>query len=247
MTRMGSTPWSSGSWTQATSNQQMFTNLETGFRLGLERAVSGASQCSYKSYLWQYKGSIATSGTGWPSGQQLLFVDFDVVQIRCLPYSARAVANLAELACHVGNTVELPNQSHQNIVAELIGHPVDFHKGNSDFNYNFDPDFVWAGNKRPNPIHPNNENVLHEIEMPTLPKSRKALLSFNYVCGTDDTAATSKAHCKIEIFFRCVINRKLFFTVCHIQTTKMADVNGSAMLKYRVVQNNSCLFEISRF
>ena len=68
------------------------------------------------------------------------------------------------------------------------------------------PDFVWAGNKRPNPIHPNNENVRHEIEMPTLPKSRRAVLSFNYVCGTNDTAATSKAHCKIEIFFRYVMN-----------------------------------------
>ena len=68
--------------------------------------------------------------------------------------------------------------------------------------YTFSSDFIWAGNKRPNPIHPNNENVRHEMEMPTLPKSRRALLSFNYICGTNDTTAASKAYCKIEIFFR---------------------------------------------
>ena len=31
---------------------------------------------------------------------------------------------MAELACHVGNMVELPNQSQQNIGANLMGHPV---------------------------------------------------------------------------------------------------------------------------
>ena len=43
---------------------------------------------------------------------------------RCLPYFARAAANLAELAWHVGNMVELLNQSQQNIVADLMDHPV---------------------------------------------------------------------------------------------------------------------------
>ena len=58
--------------------------------------------------------------------------------------------------------------------------------------------------QRRNPIHPNNENVRHEIEMPTLPKSRRAALTFDYVCGTNNASAPSKADCKIEILFRCV-------------------------------------------
>ena len=43
---------------------------------------------------------------------------------QCLPYSAWAAANLAELACHVAKKVELPKQGQQNIVADLMGHPV---------------------------------------------------------------------------------------------------------------------------
>ena len=39
---------------------------------------------------------------------------------RCLPYSTWAAANLAELTCHVGNMVELPNQSQQNVVSDLM-------------------------------------------------------------------------------------------------------------------------------
>ena len=41
-----------------------------------------------------------------------------------MPHSALAAANLAELACHVGNRVELPNQNQQKIFADLMGHPV---------------------------------------------------------------------------------------------------------------------------
>ena len=49
----------------------------------------------------------------------------------CLPY----FANKTELAWHVGNMVELPIQSQQNIVADLMGHPVWQHNhgnGRSD-------------------------------------------------------------------------------------------------------------------
>ena len=56
------------------------------------------------------------------------FVDYILLTsiwlLRCLPYSAWAAANLAEFAWHVGNMVELPNQSQENIVADLMGHPV---------------------------------------------------------------------------------------------------------------------------
>ena len=51
------------------------------------------------------------------------FVYFYLV-VRCLSYSAWAAANLAELACLVGNMVELFNQSQQTVVADLMGNPV---------------------------------------------------------------------------------------------------------------------------
>ena len=41
-------------------------------------------------------------------------------QFQCLPYSAWAAANLAELACHVAKKVEQPKQGQQNIVADLV-------------------------------------------------------------------------------------------------------------------------------
>ena len=47
-----------------------------------------------------------------------------ICKFRCLPYSAWAAANVAEMAWHVGNMVELPNQRKQNVVADLMGHPV---------------------------------------------------------------------------------------------------------------------------
>ena len=64
---------------------------------------------------------------------------------------------------------------------------------------------MWAGNQRPSPIHPNNQNVRHEIELPALPAAaRRAFLEFDYICGTKDAGAAAKAHCKIEILFRYV-------------------------------------------
>ena len=48
------------------------------------------------------------------SGRRLHFVDFGMV-VQCLTHSAWAAANLAELACYVGNMVELPKLSQQNI------------------------------------------------------------------------------------------------------------------------------------
>ena len=38
--------------------------------------------------------------------------------------SALTAANVTELAWDVDKAVELPNQSQQNIVADLMGHPV---------------------------------------------------------------------------------------------------------------------------
>ena len=61
---------------------------------------------------------------GHPSGLRLHYVDSDLVvtvsDLLCLGSSAI----LAELACRVGNRVDLPNQSQQNIVADLTDHPV---------------------------------------------------------------------------------------------------------------------------
>ena len=45
--------------------------------------------------------------------------------LRYLLHSVGASANLAELTWHVGNMVKFPNQSQQNIIADLMGHPVD--------------------------------------------------------------------------------------------------------------------------
>ena len=59
------------------------------------------------------------------------FGDYILLTLTCLPY----FANMAELAWHVGKMVELPIQSQQNIVADLIGHPVWQHNhgnGRSD-------------------------------------------------------------------------------------------------------------------
>ncbi len=39
---------------------------------------------------------------------------------------------------------------------------------------------------------PNNKNVRHVVTMPRLPKTRRAKISFHYLCGTTVVGADSR-------------------------------------------------------
>ena len=77
-------------------------------RLGILQEVRGAAGQRHYADAQVYCLS-ANLYKGDPSGRLLHFVDF-IWRLRCLPYSAWAAANLAELACHVTNMVELPTK-----------------------------------------------------------------------------------------------------------------------------------------
>jgi hypothetical protein len=107
------------------------------------------------------------------------------------------------------------------------------------------PDYVLKGNTKIN--IPENENVRHEITMPKLPKSKRARLSFHYLCGTTVAGADERVGVHVTLLLKCKYSANhLFQANCSLDISVRGPAMGDEFKVIHTVQGLSNNGSVSR-